>query len=88
MMNYTVSLTQRLGTAYTEQIAEGMLAQIQDTCDAASHCFIQVWSWGQEGNMKGLQRKQENKRCVQKHYRDNPLVYLLSILQLEQETAD
>lgn len=62
-MNYTVSLTRGLGTSYTEQIAEGMLAHIQDTCDAANHSSFHASSYGPQDKEKNVEEKQKQKIC-------------------------
>lgn len=61
MRNYTVSLTQRLGTSYTEQIAEGMVAQIQDTCEVTVSFMPDLIDRGAD-----MQRKHKDKRSAEK----------------------
>lgn len=62
MTNYTLSLPQELRASYTE----GMLAQIQDTCEAAArHCFHHAGSYGRV-EVKDIQGKHQDKRSAEK----------------------
>lgn len=63
MTNYTLSLPQELRASYSE----GMLVQIQNTCEAAArHCFHHAGSYGRVEEVKDIQGKDEDKRSAEK----------------------